>query len=80
MRNYCKHDFGLELSALNWQDVLTSTDVAKAWELFKEYFHSVLDVVAPVEEVRLKQRTEPWMITDILQCSQKRNEWLKSSE
>ena len=64
LRNYCKQDFGLKLSALNWQDGLTSTDVTKAWELFKEYFHSVLDVVAPIKEVRLKQRTEPWMTTD----------------
>ena len=77
LRNYCKQDFGLKLSALNWQDVLTSTDVTKAWELFKEYFHSVLDVVASIKEVRLKQRTEPWMTTDILQCVQKRDEWLK---
>ena len=78
LRNYCKQDFGLKLSALNWQDVLTSTDVTKAWELFKEYFHSVLDVVAPIKEVRLKPRTEPWMTTDILQCVQKRDEWLKT--
>ena len=70
LRNYCKQDFGLKLSALNWQDVLTSTDVTQAWKLFKEYFHSVLDVVAPIKEVRLKQRTERWMTTDILQCVQ----------
>ena len=74
LRNYCKQDFGLKLSVLNWQDVLTSTDVTKAW---KEYFHSVLDVAAPIKEVRLKQRIEPWMTTDILQCIQKRDEWLK---
>ena len=55
LRNYCKQDFGLKLSALNWQDVLTSTDVTKAWERFKEYFHSVLDVVASIKEVRLKK-------------------------
>ena len=55
LRNYCKQDFGLKLSALNWQDVLTSTDVTKAWERFNEYFHSVLDVVASIKEVRLKK-------------------------
>ena len=76
LRNYCEQDFWLKLSAPNWQDVLTSTDVTKAWELFKEYFHWVLDVVAPIKDVKLKQRTKPWMTTDILQCIQKRDEWL----
>ena len=77
VRNYCEQEFGSKLSALNWQDVLTSTDVTKAWELFKEYFHSVLNVVASIKGVRLKQRTEPRITTDILQCIQKRDEWLK---
>ena len=80
LRNDCKQDFGLKLSALNWQDVLTSTDVTKTWERFKKYFHSVLDAVAPRKEISLKQKTEPWMATDILQCIQKRDAWLKSSE
>ena len=66
----------LFLSALNWQDVLSSSDVSKAWDLFKDFFHSVLDAVAPIKEIRLKQRTEPWMTSDILQSIQERDNWL----
>ena len=36
-------------------------DVEMAWDSFKTIFHSVLYSVAPVKEVKLKQRTEPWM-------------------
>ena len=76
LKRYCKEEFVNQLSALNWQDVLSSSDVSKAWDLFKDLFHLVLDVVAPIKEIRLKQRTEPWMTTDILQNIQERDNWL----
>ena len=47
-----------------------------AWDSFKDIFHSVLDIVAPLKEVKLKQRTEPWMNSDILQNIRHRDETL----
>ena len=41
-------------------------EVETAWDKFKVLFHSVLDMVAPVKAIRLKQRTEPWMTSKIL--------------
>ena len=35
-----------------------------------------MDAVAPIKEIRLKQRTEPWMTSDILQSIQERDNWL----
>ena len=67
LKRYCKEEFVNQLSALNWQDVLSSTDVSKAWDMFKEFFHSILDVVVPIKEIRLKKRTEPRKTSDILQ-------------
>ena len=67
LKRYSKDEFVNQLSALNWKDVLSSSDVSKAWGLFKDFFHSVLDVVAPIKEIRLKQKAEPWMTSDILQ-------------
>ena len=51
-------------------------DVEMAWDSFKTIFHSVLDSVAPVKEVKLKQRTEPWMTSEILQNIRFRDETL----
>ena len=51
MKHYNIEDFNQ-----NWESVLTCFDV---WDGFKNIFHSVLDIVAPLKEVRLKQRTEP---------------------
>ena len=42
-------------------------DVEMSWDSFKTILHSVLDSVAPVKEVKLKQRTEPWMNSESLQ-------------
>ena len=39
-------------------------------------FYSVLDIVALVKEVKLKQRTEPWMNSKILQNIRYRDETL----
>ena len=70
-----KH-FNIEDFNQNWESVLTCFDVEMAWGGFKNIFHSVLDIVAPLKEVRLKQRTEPWMNSDILQNLRHRDETL----
>ena len=41
-------------------------NVDEAWAFFKWHFLSVLDLLAPLEEVRFKQRTKPWINSDIL--------------
>ncbi len=42
-------------------------NVNEAWTNFKEMFTEVLNVVAPVKCVRLKQRTEMWFTGEILE-------------
>ena len=42
-------------------------DVEMAWDSFKLIFHSFLYVLAPIKEIRLKQRTEPWLNSEIVQ-------------
>ena len=42
-------------------------DFEMACGSFKTIFHSVFDSVAPVKEVKIKQRTEPWVNLEILQ-------------
>ena len=47
--------------------MFTADTVQESWLFFKDKFLTVLDSVAPTKEVRLKQRTEPWMDSDILE-------------
>ena len=48
-------------------------NINAAWSVFKEIFTSILDCVAPIKEIRIKQGTEPWMTTEILSLIQSRD-------
>ena len=53
--------------------LFTSECVDFAWKYFQNIFIKILDEVAPVKEVRLKQRTEPWITSDILELLRERD-------
>ena len=50
----------------DWTDVLNSVDADLAWVRFKSIFLSVLDKIAPFKTIRIKQRTQPWMSTEMI--------------
>ena len=66
LKNYSREDFQANLLHTDWSCVLLCDNACKAWELFKNLFVSVINNVAPVKQVRIKQRTEPWIDSDIL--------------
>jgi len=53
--------------------VLLCDNFNEAWEIFKHVFVSVIDNIAPVKQLRIKQRTEPWMDSYILQAIKDRD-------
>lgn len=67
LKNYSKEDFQANLVAADWNSVLLCDNVFEAWEKFKDIFVSVIDNIAPIKQLRIKQRTEPWINSDILQ-------------
>ena len=78
LKHYCKKEFILKLPNMNWEGVLMCFDAEMAWDSVKLIFHSVLDALAPINEIRLKQRTEPWMNSEILQNIRHRDETLNT--
>ena len=58
---------------MDWPNVLQCKDVDEAWCSFKRMFLEMVDKVAPYKEIRIKQRTEPWINDDILKAIQARN-------
>ena len=66
MKSYDKGVFVDKLSSLDWTKVSNDVNVNDSWKTFHEMFLEILDSVAPVKNVRLKQRTEQWFTGDIL--------------
>ena len=58
---------------MNWSTVLQCSDVDNAWCLFKSLFLEGVDKIAPYKEIRIKQRTEPWVNDDVLEAIRIRN-------
>ena len=44
-----------------------------AWNNFKLIILSTLDTIAPVKFVRIKQRTEEWVNSEVLDCIKDRD-------
>ena len=63
---YDKDVFVEKLRSLDWAKVTSVKNVNDSWKLFHEMFLQILDRVAPIKNVRLKQRTEQWFTGDIL--------------
>ena len=74
--NYDKNDFVSRLQLLDWNSVLESSDVNTAWNKFSTMFRNVIDKVAPVKEIRLKQRNKPWFSGEVRDMIQRRNQAL----
>ncbi len=66
MKTYDAQIFNEELRSQNWNCVYEAETVDEAWNNFKNIFIKVIDKVAPVKEMRIKQRTEPWITTQVL--------------
>ena len=75
LRNYSVGDLLATLSSADWSGVYCS-DVNQAWINFKTVFLQILDIVAPIKEIRLKNRTEPWMNKEILEKIRHRDDLL----
>ena len=73
LKNYSSEIFLDKLSRADWNSCFLSTCVNSAWKSFQNIFSNVLDEVAPVKEIRLKQRTEPWMSSEILELIHSRD-------
>ena len=73
LKNYNKEAFQQYLVGVDWLPVLNCDSVFDAWNNFKSIFISALDIFAPVKDIRIKQRSEKWIDSDILQCIRDRD-------
>jgi hypothetical protein len=77
MKNYDVNVFKEKLGEIDWFQVINDENVNSAWKKFCKLFLGVVDVVAPIKSVRLKQNCEPWFSGEILHLiSQRDKAWV----
>ena len=76
-KHYSKDMFIQNPDDIDWSDIFSCHYVNIALGKFKSTLLSILDKVAPYEEVRVKQRTTTWMSSDILNLIRQRDKYLR---
>ena len=62
-----------KLAEAKWEKCFFASNINDAWFNYREVCMNILDSVAPIKEIQIKQRTEPWISADILECIQIRD-------
>jgi hypothetical protein len=73
-KNYSKEALCDRLRLTDWSSVLLSSNVDAALDRFLLIFKGIMNEIAPFRDIRVKQRTEPWINTDILAGIRKRDD------
>ena len=76
LKSYSPELLNLELSKVNWSSVLSSSNVDFCLDEFARIFRAVVDTVAPMRDVRVRQKASPWINQHILAGIRKRDELL----
>ena len=77
-KNYDKDVFIDKLNAIDWSSLYLCRSVQDAWEKFRSLFHSTLDDIAPYRDIKIRQQTEPWMTSEILDNIRIRDDLLQT--
>ena len=72
-KNYSKASFTAALSRVDWSSVVLARDIDHSLSEFHHIFLSVTERVAPLREVRVKAKSNPWMNSIILTSIKKRD-------
>ena len=65
-KQYSREKFNEVLGGIDWSSVLLSTDVNVCLNELSRLFKAAIDTVAPVRDVRVKQKPSPWLSSDLL--------------
>ena len=65
MKRFNQHHFNEDLLAQPWEQIVLQSDTDSMWTLWKELFLEVLDKHAPVQHIRKKSSSIPWLTSEI---------------
>ena len=72
-RGYSPQIFKNKLRQVDWACVYLAVSVDEAYDYFVGILGSIIDELAPMRQVRVKQRTEAWMTGEIISSIKRRD-------
>jgi hypothetical protein len=78
LKKYSVEEFEKRLNEVDWTQIYDIVNVDEAWTKFKNLLITVIDSIAPVKQVRIKQRSEPWLTSSILLLIKERDKLLST--
>ena len=72
-KNYSQVSFLTVLRRIDWSSILSSRDVNYCLSEFNSLFRSAIDSVAPLRDVRVRDKINPWMNGEILSSIRRRD-------
>ncbi len=60
-----------------WNLIYSKTDANDAWTTFNTIITEIMDEVAPMKEIRIKNRTDPWINSELLHHIEHRDNLLR---
>ena len=77
LKRYNKAIFNEKLSECDFSVIYELSEVNEAWETFKRKFLCILNKIAPLKEVGIKQQSDPWVNSELLELIEQRDHNLK---
>ena len=77
LKKYDKAVFNEKLTECDFSVIYELSEVNEAWETFKSKFLCILNKMAPLKEVRIKQQSDPWVNSELLELIEQRDHNLK---
>ena len=77
LKNYNRETFEQRLKDATWSEVYSCESVEGAWLAFKSRFQTIVDSLAPLKEIRIKQSTAPWITAEIIHTRSERDKALR---
>ena len=65
MKRFNQHHFNEDLLAQPWEQIVLQSDTDSMWTLWKELFLEVLDKHVPIQHIRKKSSSIPWLTSEI---------------
>ena len=77
MKNYNKEDFITKLNSINYPDYQTFSDINKAYANFITHLTTVINIVAPIKDITVKNDSQEWFDGEIQEKIYTRNKLYK---